>query len=70
MNLQQSARMLLQKLNLPDGSANVVVNGESKPETLIVLVFKEPTNMNRLDEWEGHPVQILVTGAPPSLQYG
>lgn len=68
MNLQQSARMLLQKLNLPDGSANVVVNGESKPETLIVLVFREPSNMNRIDKWQGHPVQILVTGAPPSLQ--
>lgn len=68
MNLQQSARMLLQKLNLPDGSANVVVNDESSPETLIVLVFREPPNMNRIDHWRGHPVQILVTGAAPALQ--
>ena len=68
MNLQQMAQKLLQRLELPEGAANVVVSTERKPETLIVLVHKGFPKGNSLDVWEGHPVQILYTGCPPLLQ--
>lgn len=64
----QRAEALLRKLDLTDGSANVVVNDQMEPAELIVLVFCQPKPMKSIQVWDGHPVKILFTGAPPSIQ--
>ncbi len=65
MNSRQAAATLLRRLNLPEGTANVVVDDQHDPAELTVLVFCPPKPMLVVDEWEGHPVRILFTGAPP-----
>lgn len=64
----QRAEALLRKLDLTEGSANVVVNDQIEPAELIVLVFCQPKPIRSIDVWDGHPVRILFTGAPPSIQ--
>lgn len=67
MNTQR-AEALLRKLDLTEGSANVVVNEQQQPAELIVLVFCQPRPLKQVNSWDGHPVKILFTGAPPSTQ--
>lgn len=64
----QRAEALLRKLDLTEGSANVVVNDQIEPAELIVLVFCQPKPIRSIDMWDGHPVRILFTGTPPSIQ--
>lgn len=53
MNSRQAAATLLRRLNLPEGTANVVVDDQHDPAELTVLVFCPPKPMLVVDEWEG-----------------
>ncbi len=68
MNSQQAAKELLQRLDLPQDTANVAINDSTRPSEFTVLVFSPERPIARIDTWMGHPVKIIFTGGNPSPQ--